>query len=62
MNYYHSKIIMYHEIHQIERDGFSIGYIAYYLGLNWRTTKRPLLISEVELEQELTKSRDRKKY
>ena len=61
MNYYHSKIIMYHEIHRMQRDGFSIRYIANYLGLNWRTTKRLLSLSEVEFEQELTKTRDRKK-
>ena len=61
MNYYHSKIIMYHEIHRMQREGFSISYIANYLGLNWRTTKRLLLLTEIEFEQELEKTRDRKK-
>jgi transposase len=55
MNYYLSKLMTYHQVHQMERDGFSIQRIAGYLGMNWRTAKRLLSLTEQEylLEQEI---------
>lgn len=39
---YLSKLMIYHEAHQLSRDGFSITYISNHLGLNWRTVKKIL--------------------
>jgi transposase len=43
---YLSKLMMYHEVHRLSREGFSISYISNHLGLNWRTVKRLLLIED----------------
>jgi hypothetical protein len=44
----------YHQVHQMEREGFSIQKIAEYLVMDWRTAKRLLSLTEQEylLEQE----------
>ena len=41
---------MYHQIHQLHRQGYSISYIADYLVLNWRTVNKYLNMSEQEYE------------
>lgn len=51
----------YHEVHRMDREGFSIAKIADYLGMNWRTAKRLLSLSEEEFAEELTKPKGRKK-
>ncbi|MHC5309981.1 transposase [Myroides sp. LJL116] len=61
MNQYYSKIIMYKEVHQMKREGFSIRFIAKHLELNWRTTKRLLTLNEQEFEHELENSKNRKR-
>ncbi|MFV8344454.1 IS21 family transposase [Flavobacterium sp. XS2P39] len=61
MNYYLNKLMTYHEVHRMDREGFSVTKIADYLGMNWRTAKRLLKLSEDEFEQELTKPKGRKK-
>lgn len=43
---YLSKLMTYHEVHKLSREGFSISYISNYLGLNWRTVKRLLVIED----------------
>jgi transposase len=43
---YVSKLMIYHEVHQLARDGFSIRYISSHLELNWRTVKRLLDIKD----------------
>src|SRR5258708_20228156 len=43
---YLSKLMVYHEAHQLSRDGFSITYISNQLGLNWRTVKRILSVAD----------------
>jgi Integrase core domain len=45
MNAYLSKLMTYHQVHQLYREGFSISYISNYLSLNWRTVKHLLSIS-----------------
>ena len=46
LNPYLSKLMTYHEVHALSRDGFSIRKISSYLGLNWRTVKRLLAIED----------------
>lgn len=41
---YVSKLMTYHEVHQLSRNGFSIRAISAQLDLNWRTVKRLLAI------------------
>jgi transposase len=43
---YLTKLMTYHEVHQLSRNGFSISYISTLLGLNWRTVKRLLAIED----------------
>ena len=59
MNYYLSKIMMYHLVNQMDRDGHSITRIAEYYELNWRTVKHLLSISEEQYLYELEKGRSR---
>jgi hypothetical protein len=46
MTPYLSKLMIYHQVHQLSRDGFSISYISKFLGLNWRTVKRLLSVED----------------
>lgn len=61
MNHYLSKLMTYHLVHQMDREGFSTSKIAEHFGMNWRTTKRLLKLSEKEYlnEQEGTQPRKR---
>lgn len=61
MNYYLNKLMTYHQVHQMEREGFSIQKIADYLGMDWRTAKRLLSLNEEQYfrEQETPPGRKR---
>ncbi len=48
MNEILNKLIMYHQIHKMFRDGWSISRISEFLGTNWRTTSKYLKMSEDE--------------
>jgi len=61
MNKYLNKLIMYHEIHRLNREGFSISYIADYLVLNWRTVKKYLSMDESQYEAFIEQQTIRKK-
>jgi transposase len=61
MNYYLNKLMTYHEVHKLSREGFSVSKIADYLGMNWRTAKRLLSQSEDEFERDLSTPKGRKK-
>lgn len=61
MNYYLSKIMLYHLIHQMDHEGHSITKIAEHFGLNWRTVKRALSMSEKEHQLSLEKGKTRSK-
>jgi transposase len=61
MNYYHSKIMMYHLVKQMDYEGHSITKIAEHFGINWRTAKRMLSMSEQEFSQGLENGRLRKR-
>jgi transposase len=61
MNYYLNKLMTYHEVQKMARDGFSVSKIADQLGMSWRTAKRLLTLSEDEFERELSIPKGRKK-
>jgi hypothetical protein len=50
---YLSKLMTYQEVHRLTREGFSISYISNYLGLNWRTVKRLLVIDDDRQYEEI---------
>ncbi|MEO6732232.1 MAG: DDE-type integrase/transposase/recombinase [Ferruginibacter sp.] len=51
MNAYLTKLIMYHEIHRMDREGLSVSQICRALVLNWRTVKNHLSMSEREFDR-----------
>ena len=53
--------IMYHEIHKLNRLGFSIAKIAKYIAINPRTVSKYLKMNESEYEQFLIQSSKRNK-
>lgn len=48
MNNFYDKLIMYHQIHQMNRDGWSINKIAAHLVIDRRTVTKYLSLSEEE--------------
>jgi len=48
MNRLMQNLIMYHEIHRLQREGFKPAYIGRYLNLDRRTVKKYLAMSEEE--------------
>jgi transposase len=61
MNKYLNKLIMYHEIHRLHREGRSITHIADFLVMNWRTVKKYLSMDEFEYEAFLENQSNRQK-
>ena len=61
MNRHLHKLLMYHEIHHLHRQGYSISYIADYLLLNWRTVNKYLTMSEQDYETFLETQSRRKR-
>ena len=61
MNELLNKLMMYHQIQQMSRDGWKVSRIATFLGLNWRTVTKYLGMSEEEFfeYQEVIKARTR---
>lgn len=52
----------YQQVHQMARQGFSISYIARFLGLNWRTVRQLLAVQDDrQYEQLLQTASDRSK-
>lgn len=51
MNAYLTKLMMYHEIHRMSREGLSVSQISRALVLNWRTVKNNLSMSERDFDQ-----------
>ena len=45
-----TKFIVYYEIHQLDRDDYSIAKISELLGLNRRTVKKYLAMTEQSME------------
>jgi len=61
MNEFYNKLIMYHQIHEMKRNGWSISRIANYLVLNWRTVNKYLQMTEGDFFDYQTTLRQRKK-
>ncbi len=61
MNVHSAKFIMYYDAHKLYRDGYSVFRISKLLGLNRRTVKKYLAMSEQEYESFLISQSDRKK-
>lgn len=61
MNVYLTKLMMYFQIHKMQRDDQSISQISKYLGINRRTVIRYLAMNEREYEDFLIKQSERKK-
>jgi len=61
MNRYLEKLLMYHEVHRLDREGQSVSYIAKYLVMNWRTVKKYLSMSPQEYEEYIEAQSKRKR-
>ena len=61
MNAHLAKFLMYYEIHRLNREDHSVRKITELLGLNRRTIRKYLSMSEKEYETYLLKGSDRKK-
>jgi len=61
MNAYLTKLMMYHEIHRMSREGLTVSQICRTVLLNWRTVKNYLSMSERDFDVFVYKQTDRKK-
>ena len=61
MNHYINQLIMYHEIHQQKRKGKQPSQIASFLGMDTRTVKKYLTMSEQEFDTYQVKLEQRAK-
>ena len=61
MNKYLNKLIMYHQIHKMDRDGFSLSKISRELVIDRRTVKFYLSMNESQYEQFLTAQAEKKR-
>jgi hypothetical protein len=61
MNAHLAKFLMYYEIHRLKREDHSVRKITELLGLNRRTVRKYLSMSEKEYEAFLVSQSDRKK-
>ena len=61
MNKYLNKLIMYHQIHKMDRDGFSLSKISRELIMDRRTVKFYLSMNESQYEQFLCVQSEKKK-
>ncbi|MEK7199563.1 MAG: IS21 family transposase, partial [Bacteroidota bacterium] len=61
MNAYLTKLMMYHEIHRMSREGLSVSQICRTLVLNWRTVKNHLSMTERDFDLFMKKQSDRRK-
>ena len=61
MRSYFNKLMMYHEIHKMKRDGFSDSRISRELVMSRHTVRRYLSMSEEEYNLFLEKQSKRKK-
>jgi transposase len=61
MNAYAKKLMTYHTVHQLSREGFSVLAICKQLVMDWRTVRKYLTMSETEYEQFLAKQGERRR-
>ena len=61
MNKYLNKLIMYHQIHKMDREGFSLSKISRELVIDRRTVKFYLSMNESQYEQFQTEHVEKKR-
>ncbi len=61
MNAYLPKLMMYHEIHRMSREGLSVSQICRIVLLNWCNVKSYLSMSARDFDQFMEKQSDRKR-
>lgn len=61
MNKYLNKLIMYHQIHKMDREGFSLSKISRELVIDRRTVKFYLLMNESQYEVFLSEQSEKKR-
>ena len=61
MNKYLNKLIMYHQIHKMDREGFSLSKISRELVMDRRTVKFYLSMNESQYEQFLAAQAEKKR-
>lgn len=61
MNRYARKLMTYHIVHQLNREGMSASRISRELVMDWRTVKKYLSMSEKEYETFIQEQSERKK-
>ena len=61
MNRYAQKLMTYHIVHQLHREGLSATRISEELVMDWRTVKKYLAMSEKEYEAFISGQSQRKR-
>ena len=61
MNAYLTKLMIYHEIHRMKREGYSISKISRTTSFNRRTVRSYLTMSEVQFDQFMEHQTERRK-
>jgi transposase len=61
MNVFIAKIIMYHQLQQLDAEGYSVSKISSLMGINRRTVKKYLAMTERQFEAFQNNQSDRKK-
>ena len=61
MNAYARKLMTYHIVHQLHREGLSAARISKELVMDWRTVKKYLSMSEKEYETFISGQSERKR-
>lgn len=61
MNVFIAKMLMFHQVHQLSADGYSVTKISKITGLHWRTVKKYIGMSEQGFEAFQDNQSDRKR-
>lgn len=61
MNKYFTKLIMYHEIHRLKREGHSVSFISRHLVIHRRTVDHYLSMSEADFDRSMDRQSARKR-
>ena len=61
MNAYLTKLMVYHEIHRMKREGYSLSKISKIVFLNRRTVRHYLSMTEAGFDQFMERQAERKK-
>ena len=61
MNVFIAKMLMFHQVHQLSAEGYSVAKISKITGLHWRTVKKYIGMSEQGFEAFQDNQSDRKR-